>query len=237
MAYPVGHLTDEYTYSGGRAYRIQQSGFNVFGESTGEAYTIPSNTSDAGVSGSYGFTRYWTTGTGLPLGQKYPAISAAGLPLEGTTITYRASPLDLPSGLGGTVAGYAASTTYDAWGDVLDEQVGSGTTNLTDISSASTPHTLQLASQLVQRHAATPANVDQETYNHDPAGNVTSQASERLGSSASTETQCYQYNGIGQLAQAWTAKSACTTPPTSDHVHHHARGAHPLRLRAHDHRR
>jgi hypothetical protein len=79
------------------------------------------------------------------------------------------------------------------------------------------PHTPRLTDQLVQRHATTPANadVDEETYNHDPAGNVISQVSQQLGSAAATETQCFQYNGIDQLTQAWTASDACKTPPTS----------------------
>ncbi len=47
-----------------------------------------------------------------------------------------ASPIDLVNGLNGTAAGYAASTSYDAFGDVTDEEIGSGTTNLTDINSS-----------------------------------------------------------------------------------------------------
>ncbi len=202
-------------------YSIQENGFNIFGDPSSETYTIPATTATTGLSGTYSFVHFWTTTTGIPLGQKYPAVTAAGLPLETTQLTYLANPIDLVSGLGGTVAGYAASTSYDAFGDVTDEEIGSGTTNLTDINSTYDAHTLRLKDQLVQRHAVTPptsANVDEEAYNYDPYGNLTSQVSTRLGSASQVETQCFRYDGLDQLTQAWTASDACkTTPTTSSH--------------------
>jgi len=218
MKYPVGHLTTETSYSSAGngtttvAYSIQQAGFNVFGKSTGDTYTIPSTTADAGLSGTYTFSHAWTPVKGLPYGQSYP--SAGGLPSESTSLTYLATPLDLPAGLGGTLSGYAQNTTYDAYGGILQEQIGSGT-NLAAINSTYDPHTLRLTDQLVNRAVTTPANVDEEKYAYDLYGNVTSQVSSRLGSSTNSETQCYQYDGLDQLTQAWTANDKCAATPTS----------------------
>jgi RHS repeat-associated protein len=212
MKDPLGHLTTETTYSGGYPYVIQQAGFNVFGDSNGETYTIPSTGSDAGLSGSYSFIHYWTVNTGLDDGTDYAA--AGSLPEESTTPTYLASPLDLISGLGGTLTGYAQSTSYDPYGDVLQEEIGTGT-NLADITSTYDPHTLDLTDQLVTRKVATPSYVDEESYAYNPNGNITSQTSTRLGNPADSETQCYQYDGLDQLTQAWTATNNCATTPTT----------------------
>lgn len=212
MKYAIGKLTTETSYSGGAAYVMQESGFNVFGESLGQSVTIPSTSQDTGLAGTYQFAHTYTTGVGLPLDDKFQA--AANLPAETVSHTYLASPLDLAAGLGGTVDGYASTTNYDAYGDVLQETIGAGS-NLAYITNTYDPHTLKLTDQLVSRSTATPASVNEQKYSYDLAGNPTSQTSERLGSSAETETQCYQYNGLDQLTSAWTATDACAATPSS----------------------
>src|SRR6202035_1345851 len=174
----------------------------VFGESLGETVTVPSTTADTGLSGSYTFSHTYTSATGLPFDDKYPA--AGGLPAETVGHTYLATPLDLAKGLGGPIDGYAQNTTYDAYGDITQEEIGTAS-NLAYITSTYDPHTLKLDSQLVSRTVATPAAVDEEQSTYDLDGNPTSQTSTRLGSTAQTETQCYQYNSLDQLTAAWTA--------------------------------
>lgn len=212
MKYAIGQLTTETSYSGGAAYMTQQSGFNVFGESLGESVSIPSTSQDTGLAGTYQFAHTYTTGVGLPLDDKFQA--AANLPAETVSRTYLASPLDLAAGLGGTVAGYASTTNYDAYGNVQQETIGSSG-NFAYITNTYDPHTLKLTDQVVTRSTATPATVNEQKYSYDLAGNPTSQTSERLGSSAETETQCYQYNGLDQLTTAWTATDACAATPSS----------------------
>jgi RHS repeat-associated protein len=219
MKYAIGQLTTETSYSGGAAFTTQQTGFNVFGESLGETVTIPAVTGDTGLFGTYQFDHTYSTGTGLPLTDKYYA--AANLPPETITHTYLGTPLDLPSGTGGTVDSYAKSTTYDAYGDVTQEEIGSAP-NVAYITSTYDPHTLNLDSQLVASSvstpagvASTPADVDEEQYTYDLDGNPTSQTSTRLGSSSSSETQCYSYNGLDQLAAAWTATDSCAATPSA----------------------
>jgi YD repeat-containing protein len=70
MKDPIGQLTTETSYSGGQAYTIQQSGFNVFGESLGETVTVPSTSGDTGLSGSYTFSHTYSAATGLPFDDK-----------------------------------------------------------------------------------------------------------------------------------------------------------------------
>ncbi|MEV6738702.1 RHS repeat-associated core domain-containing protein [Streptomyces sp. NPDC051104] len=210
MTYPVGHVTTQTAYSGGAAYTTQTLGFNVFGEPTGETVTIPSTTEGSTLGTSYTFRHTYTTTTGLPFRDIYTA--AGGLPSETVSHTYSGA-LDLPSGLGST-SGYAQTTNYDAFGRVQQETIGMGS-NEAWITNNYDLHTSKLTDQLVTRSTATPTNVDEQAYTYDPAGNITKQTSTRLGSTSSTETQCYQYDTLDRLTAAWTATDSCAATPTT----------------------
>lgn len=212
MTKPIGHLTTETAYSGGAAYTSQQTGFNVFGESLGDTVTIPRSTEGSVLGASYTFSHVYTGTTGLLLKDTYPAVG--GLPAETVLYGY-ATALDLPSTLGG-LSGYAEGVTYDAFGRINQETIGSSP-NLAYITDAFDPHTGNLTDQLVTRQVARPANLDEEAYNYDKAGNILSQTSTRLGSAASSETQCYNYDHLDRLTLAWTATDNCAaTPSTSN---------------------
>ncbi|QMU72437.1 RHS repeat-associated core domain-containing protein [Streptacidiphilus sp. P02-A3a] len=207
MTDPIGQTTTTTAYSDGAAYVTQSLGFNTFGESKGETVTIPST--EGALAGSYTFQDAYTTNTGLPDAQRLPA--AGGLPLETLTDTYTTA-LDLPNGMAGT-SPYAQSTAYDAYGRVNQETLGSigSEAYLTDTYD---PHTGKLTDQLVTGETATPTDIDNEAYSYDLDGNITAQTETRAGSSASSETQCYQYDGLDHLTQAWTATDSCAATPT-----------------------
>lgn len=214
MTNPVGHVTTATSYTGGYAYVTQALGFNVYGESLGETVTIPSGAQGTTLGKAYTFKHTYTAGIGLPYSDIYPA--AGGLPAETISHTYSTA-LDLPSGLGDTSYAYAQSTTYDAYGNVAQEEIGSASTPAY-LTNTHDPHTGALTDQLVTRSTTTPATVDDEAYTYDPAGNITQQVSTRLGSSATSETQCYTYDGLDRLSSAWTATGACAATPTSSNA-------------------
>ncbi len=214
MANPKGQLTTETSYANGFAYTTQQGGFNVFGESLGEIVDIPPGAPGSAIGASFTFTSTYQPINGTPLKSSYPA--GGGLPAE--TVTYSStSALDLPSAVGG-LNGYAESTSYNAYGLLDQVTVGAGSDEafVTDLYD---PHTWSLTSQLVTRSAGTPTDVDQASYAYNPVGMITSETDQRLGSAASTETQCYAYTTQGQLSQAWTATDNCAaTPTTASHA-------------------
>jgi len=210
MTYPIGQLTTATAYSGGAAYITQQKGFNVFGEPLGETITIPASTEGSVLGTSYTFSHVYSTGTGLPIKDFYP--SAGGLPAETVNHAYT-SALDLPSTSVG-LAGYAEGVTYDAYGRTEQEAIG-GSPDLAYLTDTYDLHTGNLTDQLVTRAVATPANVDEQAYTYDPAGNITRQVDTRLGASATAETQCYAYDQLDRLSTAWTATDSCATAPSS----------------------
>jgi RHS repeat-associated protein len=210
MTDPDGELTTATSYANNYAYTVQQTGFNVFGESTGEAVEIPSAAPGSAMGTEFVFSNTYEGINGTPLKASYPA--GGGLPAE--TVTYSTTTaLDLPSAVGG-LAGYAESTAYDAYGNVNQVTLGSGSDEAF-ITDTYDPHTNNLTDQLVTRDVATPADVDNTSYTDDTDGLITSEADQRLGSTSTTETQCYAYTTQEQLAQAWTATDNCAATPTA----------------------
>ncbi|MGW2557313.1 polymorphic toxin-type HINT domain-containing protein [Streptomyces sp. NPDC001635] len=212
---PIGKTTTATSYNAGNAYITQQVGFNTFGESLGQSITIPAAHGALGGK-TYTFRHTYSADTGLLYTDNYPL--GGGLPNEIVTHAYQyTNGLDLPAALSTTSYGYAQNTTYSAYGQVLQEILGMST-NLAYLTNTYDPHTGALADQLVTR-SATPEKVDEENYTPDPAGNITKQVSTRMGATATSETQCYQYDELDRLTQAWTATDACSaTPTTSSHT-------------------
>ncbi|MFC1431620.1 polymorphic toxin-type HINT domain-containing protein [Streptacidiphilus sp. N1-3] len=205
----VGQLTTETSYSGGNTYTSQALGFNSFGEALGTTVTIPS--AEGALGRAYTFKQTYTGNTGLLYSDNYPL--GGGLPAQVVTHTY-ATALDLPNGLGDTAYGYAQGTSFNAYGQVQQEVLGGGTSTAS-VTSAYDPHTGALTDQLVTRSTTAPAKVDEQAYSYDPAGNVTAQASTRLGAATPSETQCYTYDGLDRLTTAWTATDNCAGAPST----------------------
>jgi RHS repeat-associated protein len=217
MTDPNGQATTETAYASGNAYTVQQTGFNVFGESTGEVVEIPAGAPGAAMGTDYDFNSTYEPINGTPLKSSYP--SGGGLPAE--TVTYATtSALDLPSAVGG-LDGYAEQTSYTAYGQVGQVIIGAGSDEAA-ITDSYDPHTGNLTGQLVTRTGDAPidgsytgADLDDTSYTYNAASQVTSETDQRLDSAASTETQCYAYTTQQQLAEAWTATDNCQTTPTT----------------------
>ncbi|MGW5560040.1 RHS repeat-associated core domain-containing protein [Micromonospora sp. NPDC003944] len=203
----LGKLTTTTAYRGGHAYVTQQKAFNVFGSSLGVTVTIPDN--EGALAGSYVFGHTYSSVLGLPLTDTYPAKGS--LPSE-TVLHGYTGVLDLPTTLGG-LNGYANGVSYDAYGRVDQQTLGTGT-NLAYVTNTYDPHTSRLTNQLVTRSTATPTNVDEQEYRYDLVGNITHKISKRLGATTPAETQCYGYDGLARLTEAWTGTDACATTPT-----------------------
>jgi RHS repeat-associated protein len=204
MVDPIGQLTTETEFTGGIAYTTQQSGFNAFGESTGETITIP--TADGPLANPYQYSHTYSATNGLLLHDVYPAFG--GLPAE-TVIHNYDNVLGLPLSVSG-LAPYGTGVQYDAFSRPTQETLGSLPANGT-LTNTYDQHTGRLSDQLLQ---STTAKIDEQHYMYDPAGNLTIQQSTRNGAATPTETQCFAYNTLDQLSSAWTATDNCAASPT-----------------------
>jgi len=206
MTNPVGQETTEDFYSGAYDYRIQQVGFNAFGESKEEIFSLPSGSPAAGLGSAFIFTNSYGNINGNLTQQGFP--SGGGLPTETDKYTEYGY-LDLPSGVGS----YAQSATYNGLSQLQVVTIGAGTSTAS-VTDGYDPRTGNLISQIVAR-STSPTAVDNTGYTYSPAGALTAETDEQNGSASQEETQCFAYTTNGQLAQAWTATDACNAVPTT----------------------
>jgi RHS repeat-associated protein len=223
-SFEVGKLVSSTAYVGGTAgtaYTEASEGYNAFGESLGETVTIPATTAlskdaagqstavtsagAATIGGTYEFDKDYDTVIGLRADDDYPA--AGGLPGEDVSYGYSGT-LDLPSAL----SRYASATGYDAFGHVTQETLNTSP-NFAFITNSYDTHTGLLTDTATSR-TVTPTAIDDTSYAYDPAGNITSQTETRQGTTS--ETQCYTYDQLDRLNQAWTATDSCAAAPTTN---------------------
>jgi YD repeat-containing protein len=208
---PVGQLTTETSYSGGNTYTLQQTGFNVFGESLGQTLTLPA--AEGNLAGSYTLTHLYSSTTGLLLRDTYPASPGGGaLPAETVTHGYETG-FDLPDGLGSTLAAYGQQVSYTPFSQVAQEEIGTTTSNAY-ITSTYDPHTGALTDSNVKNTAVSATAFDDTSYTYDPSGNITAQTDTRNGTTS--ETQCFTYDTLDRLTQAWTATDNCAANPSGN---------------------
>jgi RHS repeat-associated protein len=212
MTYPVGHVTTATSYTGGYAYVQQAVNFNVFGESLGEETIVPSAAQGTVLGKTWKITHSYTSVNGLLWTDGYAL--GGGLPAE--TVTHGYNNDDELNAVVGAYS-YLQSTTYSAYNQVAQVQLGSSTAYAT-VNDTYDAHTGSLKDQLVTRSSTSPASVDETSYDYDLAGNTTDQTETRSGSTTTVETQCYTYDTLDRLTTAWTATDSCAATPTStDH--------------------
>jgi len=204
-----GEPTSSISYSGGAAYTEEVTGYNPQGLASGTETNIPARPSLGALAGTY--TRSYTY---APDGQEtsYTDSAAGGLPQETVTTGYDAA--GNPDSLTGT-SSYVDSLTYTNLDQPLQFTMGTSDepVYMTDTYD---PQTSRLTEQNVQT-TPTRNSVDDLHYSYDEIGNVTSEADTPSGGSTPVDVQCFQYDYLGRLVQAWAqgAVGCASTPSAS----------------------
>ncbi len=203
----AGLPTSQTRYTDGLAYTTEVTGYTADYQPTGKRVVLPESVADRyGLQPEYRYDFTYSE-SGLLESVALPAVGT--LPAEELVIRYNAD--GLPVSTSGQ-EWYTAKTSYSPYGEVLRTASGEEpnrvwTTNLFDEATG------ELTRSIVDRESTTDATavpghrVNSRTYAYDPAGNVTSIADT---SNSVTDRQCFTYDALGQLTQAWTAPSSCT---------------------------
>jgi RHS repeat-associated protein len=206
----IGKPTSSTRYVSGvtGGYTIAATGYSMLGSPLGQKITLPSV--ERPLPSPYTTSFTYTSNTELPATQTDPAVG--GLP--GEKITYGHDLLGAPTKASG-VDLYVADAKYTDFGQPSDVTMGDSTNPAHALYSYDEP-TQRLIGRTVMRDQAPGPTVDQTAYTYNDAGNplsVTDQQSET--GSIVTDTQCYRYDGLARLAQAWTAADACPDAATT----------------------
>ncbi|GAA3807065.1 ricin-type beta-trefoil lectin domain protein [Streptomyces phyllanthi] len=201
----LGLPTSATRYTDGLAYTTSVAGYTSEYLPTGKTVTLPQSIATAyGFKPTYTYT-YDYTRTGLPKSVTLPQAGSFGS--EKVITRYNAD--GLPISTSGEKH-YTAETTYSVYGEVLRTTSGEQghrvwTTNLYDESSG------ELLRSVVDRESTSDTStvpgtrVNSRYYDYDAAGNVL-QITDYWNSL--TDRQCFSYDALGQLTDAWTSPNA-----------------------------
>ena len=206
-----GQLTSSAAYSGGAAYTQQVTGYNTQGLPSGTETIIPP--AQGALAGTY--TQQYSY---APDGQQtsYTDSAAGGLPAETVTTGYdtAGNPDSLTGTTSASTTSYAGSLSYTNLGQPLQYQLGTSAQPIW-ITNSYDPQTSRLTEQNTQAGTAK-TSVDDLHYAYDHVGNITSEADTPSGVSGATDVQCFQYDYLGRLTQAWAQGSTgCAAAPSA----------------------
>ncbi|MFF5621051.1 RHS repeat-associated core domain-containing protein [[Kitasatospora] papulosa] len=207
-----GQLTSSTRYVDGAAYTTATDTFNGRYQPTSTTSTIP--TQAGGLAGTYTWTYGYNEETGARLWTRNPAVG--NVPAELVATNYNSD--DQPYRTSGQLGALVGNTLYDVFSRPERIEFGATLGKKAYRSQVYDEHTGQVIQQTTDRDLA-PQRVDDTHYTYDPAGNLTAQkTASGQDEQKSVDTQCFTNDPLGRLTEAWTAKTDCTTPPSTSTV-------------------
>jgi RHS repeat-associated protein len=201
-----GQLTSSTANSGGSAYTEAVTGYNSYEKPSGTQTVIPA--AQGALAGTYTQQDSYA-----PDGQltSYTDSAAGGLPAETVSTGYDAA--GEPTSLQGTST-YVGSLSYTTLGEPLQYSLGTSA-EPAYVTDSYDPQTRNLTEQKTQTGTAqTP--VDDLHYSYNNVGDVTAEADTPSGATSATDVQCFQYDYLRRLTQAWAQGSAtCAATPSA----------------------
>jgi RHS repeat-associated protein len=202
----AGKLTSATTYQDGSAYTQAITGYNAQELPSGTQTIIPA--AQGALAGTYTQQDSYA-----PDGQEtsYTDSPAGGLPAETVTLGYNAAGEE--DSLTGA-SPYVDSLSYTNLDQPLQYTMGTSSEPVY-VTDSYDPQTGNLTQQNTQAGTAQ-TSVDDLNYGYNEAGYVTSEADTPSGEPAATQVQCFQYDYLGRLAQAWAqASTGCASAPSA----------------------
>ncbi len=191
------------------AYTVMSTGYTSLGNPTGTQILLPA--SEAPLPTNYQTTFTYSTNTEQLQDIGEPRVAG----LLGEDVVYGYDTLGNQSTMQG-VSIYAGPVSYTNYGEIGQLTYGPSS-NPAWSTYTYDDQTRRLTDVLTSRTQAPGPVVDDTSYTYDPAGNPTSTIDKQSDTgSTTTDTQCYQYDALNRLAQAWTATTAtCPAAGTS----------------------
>ncbi|WP_433439626.1 RHS repeat-associated core domain-containing protein [Nonomuraea sp. CA-141351] len=201
-----GKIASSTRYVGGAAYKRTVRGYSALYDELRSTLVIPE--AEQTLAGTY-ITEYKYNWDGTPQSVSLPPVG--GLNREDVTWTYDdlAHPLELKGSLDNSTVVYAATSQYSKYGEL--ERLELGVTGKRVWQSYYYEDgTRRLNRTIVDAEVARPMQAD-VNYTYDDAGNITSIADTPRDLPA--DTQCFRYDYLQRLAEAWTPGTGCSTAP------------------------
>ena len=201
-----GQLTSSTAYENGAQYTEEYTGYNAQGLPSGAETVIPS--AQGNLAGTYSQTyTYAPDGTET----SYTDSAAGDLPAETVTIGHDAAGDE--DSLAGA-SSYVDSLSFTDLDQPLQYTMGTSSEPVY-VTDSYDPQTQNLTEQDTQTGTAE-TSVDDLDYTYNDVQDITSEADTPAGDTAATDVQCFQYDYLNRLVQAWAQGTAgCASTPSA----------------------
>ncbi|MFG2146843.1 polymorphic toxin-type HINT domain-containing protein [Streptomyces sp. NPDC048696] len=188
------------------AYSSEVTQYDTGYRPTATTVTIPA--SENQLAGQYKSTASYDPISGA-LNESI-TYARGDIPVETLDYAYDANgPLD---SFGSAAITYDLSTDYDPFGHAIRTTVNPWGTQIVATDNYDQATGALLSSWIDKQTAATGA-VQQTAYSRNPAGQVTAIQNVADNTPAQSDLQCFTYDYLGRLTQAWTDTSGTTVKP------------------------
>ncbi|QNA75491.1 hypothetical protein C8250_029615 [Streptomyces sp. So13.3] len=200
--------------SGGSAYVKSVTGYTTSYQPTGTTTTIPP--AEGKLARTYTAAAHYTPTVGLLASTDYG--SDGGLPTESVGYGYDLQGLLLETGSEDNP--YLDTALYSPLGQIQQSTYGVYGKQLRTAQTYDDA-TGRLATNTVSLQPNEFGPIDATTYGYDQAGNLKAVSDTQSNGTAvtGTDTQCFSYDGINRLSEAWTDTKGTSTPTTGQLSH------------------
>jgi RHS repeat-associated protein len=200
-----GQLTSVTRNIAGANYVITNNAYNNLNQPTRTTYTIPSVTGEEKLAGSYQFNTSYNLDDTIQ-STTFPLVSqASGMPDEGVIHHYDEMRRPTTTTANSSIV---TNTQYTLTGKPQQYELSTGGKK-TWLTYSYEFGTQRLSESRTDREDI--AGVDRDaTYTYDDAGNLKSATDT---SRAGTDTQCFTYDYLQRLTEAWTPTNSCDSAP------------------------
>ncbi|MFJ3882408.1 RHS repeat-associated core domain-containing protein [Streptomyces sp. NPDC090077] len=198
----LGQPSASTRWADGKPWRSETTGYDTGYRPTGTKVTVPDG--EGALTGTYTASTSYDPITGLERRNTLPA--AGGLPAERLTTGRNIN--GLPVSYGSDNVNYVNFTDYNELGQVERTTFGDDPkqTSFTNVHDPATGRLL--STQLNKQDSGTAVDITNYSYNQ--AGDVTSVTNIQ---GAARDTQCFSYDHLRRLTDAWTDTGTTTTRP------------------------
>jgi RHS repeat-associated protein len=206
-----GYLSQSTRMVGSAAYQTKILDYNDRYQPGNTQVIIPA--SETGLAGTYNYNATYNP-DGSTKSSTIPGTNS-GLQPEALTYGYNAlgAVTTLESLYGTQNMSYVAGTVYNALGELDQVKLTTGTGGNVFTSYTHELETGRLTGIRTDRDAVAPYTLSDTTYQYDPAGNITKVVD--AAPDPTDDTQCFTYDHLARLTDAWTpANGDCTAAPS-----------------------
>ncbi|MFJ7168377.1 polymorphic toxin-type HINT domain-containing protein [Streptomyces globosus] len=192
----------------GNAYTQAVTGYDAEYRPKGSQVVIPAN--EGKLAGTYTYSNTYTKTLGMPQSVLFPAT--AGLPADRLAFGYNG--LDQAHSASVNGRAFLTSSEFSRLGDLVRTSMGDANKQIISTFEFDEQTRRPTRTYRTQQAGTTGfSQISDVTTKYDDAGNVLKITDKQDGSVSAADTQCFAYDALRRMSDAWTATDDCALQP------------------------